>query len=113
MGSGVGKGNVELNNILHGNFKVPLRDAPDWAMAAVKRHQGLRWWRDEKRGYLEGTDAKLPNGKVIQGSGYLRTTGQWRETTSGYEVEVFCCKTLRSSWVPTKLLLGVRTIDNL
>ncbi len=89
---------------------------PDWVNAALTRHAGLSYRREVNGNcWIDGVDVTLPNGKMVKGNqGYLRLTGQWREEVGcGYDVEVFCCKTLKSDWVSSRLLIGVRMLDHL
>lgn len=101
--------------VIQGRFPAPAAVAPDWVKTAMKKHSGLAFKRIGECYYLEGVDVTLPNGKTIDGeAGYLRLTGQWREDIGqGYDVECFCCKTGKTGWVPSRLLIGVRLVDNL
>ncbi len=105
------------SSVINGNFPWHKKgDRPDWVNAALTRHAGLSYRREVNGNYwIDGVDVTLPNGKMLDSSqGYLRLTGQWREEVgSGYDVEVFCCKTLKSDWVSSRLLFGVRMIDHL
>lgn len=105
------------SNVIVGKFPYHNKaDRPDWVNAALTRHNGLSYRREANGNcWLDGVDLTLPNGKIVDGNqGYLRLTGQWREEMGcGYDVEVFCCKTLKSGWIPSRLLIGVRLVDDL
>ena len=108
-----------MGQVIYGKFPAPVDDRPDWVVAAMRRHEGLSFKQMGGNGsyLLDGTPVILPNGDVVHHAhGYLRTTGQWRGIPADsptYEVEVFCCKTTQSRWIPTGWLSVPRTIDDL
>lgn len=108
---------VGMGDVIDGKFRWHRKEErPDWVTAALTKHAGLSYRREANGNYwLDGTDVRLPNGKFIDGNqGYLRLTGQWREEIGcGYDVECFCCKTGKTGWVPSRLLIGVRLVDDL
>jgi len=104
-------------DVLLGHFPAHGDDRPRWVQDAMKKHPGLTF-RVVSGGhyFLEGTAPELPSRPHVDSElGYLRTTGQWRYDVAldDYDVEVFCCKSLKTDWLPVKLLTGVRFIDYL
>ena len=106
-----------MTNVIEGKFPWhKVEDRPDWVVAAMKKHSGLTFHKTPNGGFfLKGTVPKLPRGiEVAEGLGYMRSTGQWREDAKdGIHVEVFCCMTYKSAWLPVNLVRNPRMIDDL
>jgi len=104
-----------MGNVIQGRFPQHNDDRPDWVVAAMNRHSQLAFKRIGNGSYfLAGAEVNLPSGRKIHtGLGYLRTTGQWRQSDGNEEVQVFCCKTGKTAYVSVELVHGVRLIDDL